>query len=138
MRGPLLTLLRHRRRRDCFRGDLPNPNAVRCSRSAIPPLTLSSTATRAAGGSIPARQGFWWDNVDIGTLNFEELQPFKSCLEELRNRALEKVVDVGVGASGIKSCDSTNDDSISGLMNYRSFKNCVITSIVVIRVCELC
>jgi len=41
------------------------------------------------------KPGPWWDNVSVDEMNVEELQQFKSSLEQLRGRVLDKIIDLG-------------------------------------------
>ncbi|XP_056682406.1 agamous-like MADS-box protein AGL62 [Spinacia oleracea] len=47
------------------------------------------------GGDLKNREGgFWWDDVNVDSLNLEQLEALKCSLEEVKNIAFQKAVDI--------------------------------------------
>ncbi|KAJ8420434.1 hypothetical protein Cgig2_007191 [Carnegiea gigantea] len=56
------------------------------------------------------KAGPWWDNVSVDEMNMEELRQFKSSLEQLRSRALGKIIDLGF--QGSEDTSTTDHDLV--------------------------
>ena len=74
------------------------------------------------------KAGSWWDNVSVDEMNIEELQQFKSSLEQLRTRALGKIIDLGFQGS---EDTSTTDNAMVGFEDLMNLEELGFGNVVV-------